>query len=608
MPPSPESGSPPPANMVELPAYGANPVLHQLASFSQDQWATLKAQVYAMQLDKVAMEEVAKVKAVVSCPCPRPVTPVQAASSPKVVTPKAVVSKVAVSQLVSVPPAPLVTGSPVPVASVSLLDKSPSPSPVPEPIVEDSSSPLPVPRFKRRRGVLSPPTDVVMVSPPPATPAPLFFSEEEDEPSPPPPSQPSLHKQSRVDAAHPMAAKIPRSMELQDVAAKAHKKVTLKLPPLPTLVPTISTVAPPSSLSVLERAKVRNNEEFVCLCGIAVPAPVLSGAQHLFAVPSPEVLGPLSSESPPCATCLYQHQECMKHQSQTNELDHQKLTAAPPSPEEVSNILHLPACATCTKKGIPHCSCSKPVPLAQYQAEMLCTASISSFSSLHTCMCNIHVSWSQIQGQELLLQMAITSHHSQVSEFAADLVVAQAYHSNDPNYWVNSGLVASREDAQQLFKAAHKVVEHPASGMDPTTATHRLYHAQGRVVCFCSTACDEAPPFWAALPKLATFMDHHQQAQSLMGLAKLPPDTPDYVPSGINLPALMYQPPPKDQAWAQHHQEQEKRAPASKAVIRKAAPKPAGKPSVPQVPAQPKASSSRVTLEEGEEEEEDLSS
>ncbi|KAF9440074.1 hypothetical protein P691DRAFT_783460 [Macrolepiota fuliginosa MF-IS2] len=344
MSPSPSPASPPPAKTVELPGYGADPVMHQLASFSQDQWVTLKAQVDSMQCDKAATEE-----------------------------------------------------------AVKLL--------------------LCQPLLLLR--VLSPTTDVAMVSLPLTTQAPLFFSKEA-EPSPPPPSQPSLCKQGRVNTGLPMATKIPCSMELQDVAAKAHKKVTLKLLLLPTPVLTLPTVSPlpPSSVPVVVSIPEANS------------VPEAKPACKEWAK------GPLSSESPPCATCLYQHQECMKHQSQTDELDHQKLTVSPPSPEKVSNILHLPTCATCTKKGIPHCLCSKPVLLAQYQAEMLWTASISSFSSLHTQMHNIHVSWSQIQGQELLLQMAIVSHHS------------QAYHSNDPNCWVNSGLVVSREDVRQLFKAA----------------------------------------------------------------------------------------------------------------------------------------------------------
>ncbi|KAF9440532.1 hypothetical protein P691DRAFT_782137 [Macrolepiota fuliginosa MF-IS2] len=166
------------------------------------------------------------------------------------------------------------------------------------------------------------------------------------------------------------------------------------------------------------------------------------------------------------------------------------------------------------------------------------------------------------------------------------------YHSNNPDYWVNSGLVATKEDAWQLFKAACEVVEQPASGVDPSTAACCLYQAQGKVVHYCSTMHDEAPPFWAALPKPATFMDCHQKAQSLMGLAELPANAPNFIPPGQDLPASMYQVPPKDQAQAQHCWEWERCAPAAKVVTSKPVPKPPVKSSVPQALAQPKASSS----------------
>ncbi|KAF9440339.1 hypothetical protein P691DRAFT_767899 [Macrolepiota fuliginosa MF-IS2] len=612
MPPSPDNASPPPANRVELLPYGADALKFSLDSCPADQLADIEAHIASIKR-KHAEAEAATQKKAATHPKPRSVIPTSVIPTPKaaaskVATPKVVAPKVAVSQLVSVSPASSVTGSPALAINVAPVGESPSHSPPPELVVEGSPSPSPIPRFKRRRGILSPPADVHMSSLPPPTPKGLFYSESEVTPSPEPAVPPPL----------PKRPKIPWSMELQDAASKAHKKLTLKIPPLSTPVsssnpalvadPTLDPASVPKAKAARKlRAKVQNNEEFIRLCGIAAPAPVLSRAQHFFAVPSPEALGPLSSDSPPCASCLFQHQDCEKHWSQADELDRQKLAVDPPSPEEVSKILHLPACLTCTKKGIPHCSCSKPAPLAQYQAEALHTASISSYSSLHTRMRSLHVSWTQIQGQELLLQMAIISHHSQVSEFTADLIMAQRYHSNDPNYWVNSGLVVTKEDARKLFKAAHEVVEQPASGLDPTTTACRLYWAQGKFVCYCSAVHAEAPPFWAALPKPTTFMDCHQKAQSLMGLAVLPADAPDFVPSGQDLPPSMYQAPAKDQARAQRCWEWERRGPAAKAVASKPIPLPLVQSSVPRALAQPKASSSRVTLEESEEEE-DLSS
>ncbi|KAF9440295.1 hypothetical protein P691DRAFT_782750 [Macrolepiota fuliginosa MF-IS2] len=120
-------------------------------------------------------------------------------------------------------------------------------------------------------------------------------------------------------------------------------------------------------------------------------------------------------------------------------------------------------------------------------------------------------------------------------------------------------------------------------------------------------AHDEASPFWVALPQPASFMDCQQKTQGLMGLSPLPADAPDYVPVGKALLASMYQAPPKDQAKLQRRRERERRAPVARAIVSQPAPKPLVKPLVPRAPARLRASSSRVTLEESEEEE-DLSS
>ncbi|KAF9439559.1 hypothetical protein P691DRAFT_769423 [Macrolepiota fuliginosa MF-IS2] len=276
-------------------------------------------------------------------PCPAPIAAVQPGRSDPPFPVTHVLPAEDGSPLPSPPPMPVVGGSPSPPALG----------------VEGSPSPLPIPHFRCHHSLLSPALDIHMSSLPPVAPAELFLSDGEIESSPGPVAIPPPTKRRRGGPSLHSAVKIPRSMQLQDAASKAHKKVILKLPssagavvpstqtasvPQPMLVsnpapnPVLGPEAVPDAAPVSkpkavhkEQAKVHNNKEFVRLHRIAALAPILSGAQHLFAVPSPEALGPLSSELPPCMSCLFQHKQCDKRHSQADELDQQKLTKEPPS-------------------------------------------------------------------------------------------------------------------------------------------------------------------------------------------------------------------------------------------------------------------------------------
>ncbi|KAF9440216.1 hypothetical protein P691DRAFT_782956 [Macrolepiota fuliginosa MF-IS2] len=278
-------------------------------------------------------------------------------------------------------------------------------------------------------------------------------------------------------------AKAPQTQQSQDapsISRASSHRVNLKVapPPEPEEKPKVaSTTRGKSATPSKVKMKPCNNEEFVRLRGIVAPVPILDNAADLFSIPSKEDMGPLANKFPPCNLCLFQHKKCEKHRSQLDKLDQQ----------------------------------------------------------------HIHVSWTQVQGLELLTQMSIASHQALISEFAADIVAAQEYHSNDPDYWVNSGLVMTKYAAEKLFEAAHDVVE-DRSELDPITTARRLYHAQGHILKYCSATHGKTPPFWATLPKPAMFMERHQMAQVNMGLDPLPADAPDYVAPGADLPHSMYTP------------------------------------------------------------------
>lgn len=106
----------------------------------------------------------------------------------------------------------------------------------------------------------------------------------------------------------------------------------------------------------------------------------------------------------------------------------------------------------CQTKGQLHCSHMKPPALVQNLMEMLHIGTISSkhckFSyfclfyyiwfltsllDLHNCLCSLSIAWTQAQALKLQHYLAISSYQVQLSEFTLDLLIAEKYHSYNPN-------------------------------------------------------------------------------------------------------------------------------------------------------------------------------
>ena len=110
------------------------------------------------------------------------------------------------------------------------------------------------------------------------------------------------------------------------------------------------------------------------------------------------------------------------------------------------------------------------------------------------------------------LSVALSNYHSQVSEFAEELLVACNYYSSDANYWVESGLVSDSAAQEALFSAAESAF-HPSKASSPQEAASLLFHSHLVFVRSFRQGILSSQ-FNGDLPDPLTFEERHQQVTS----------------------------------------------------------------------------------------------
>ncbi|KAF9441897.1 hypothetical protein P691DRAFT_765776, partial [Macrolepiota fuliginosa MF-IS2] len=145
-------------------------------------------------------------------------------------------------------------------------------------------------------------------------------------------------------------------------------------------------------------------------------------------------------------------------------------------------------CQGCETRKASHCSFSLPAPLYQFQASRARVVASTSQTYLAERLRNLTTLHTALTLHDANRDLLFSQYTSQVMSFIHDINQARVYHQNDFQFWTDSGLFASDEEAKEIFTAldifTETVTSDPVPNLDreEQLAIEEVYRLHGHAI------------------------------------------------------------------------------------------------------------------------------